>query len=110
MRPDGSPDVKPAREAKRVKHSTDASATLVASPRLRSEKAPVSAQSKTPSKKSKTQPKSIAGEYSLAPKTADEQQLRRSNSWGLSCRSGGRLLNLDPVFSSDEKYAFYPIV
>ncbi|EEP81316.1 predicted protein [Uncinocarpus reesii 1704] len=111
LRPDGSPDAKPAREAKRLKQSKDSNISPAIVSRNRDKKLSGQGQApspnKTPSKKSKPEPTPTLEVLSVIPTNAKEQelgQLKRSDHWNLSYRSGGRFLNLDPVFSIDEKY------
>ncbi|EAS34523.3 WD repeat protein [Coccidioides immitis RS] len=111
LRPDGSPEARPARETKRIKHSKDADSSLAVVSKHGHSKISAQAQSSSPKKASSKRVKAsrapASAELSVMPKEVEEQGLAqngRSDSWGLSYRSGGRFLNLDPIFSSDEKY------
>ncbi|WEW60145.1 NET1-associated nuclear protein 1 [Emydomyces testavorans] len=110
LRPDESPDTNSVRTAKRTKPNND----VTVSPAFKPEFENAQIRDRSPSsielssKKPKSRPLPGLGDRSILPNKAEDWELgqpRHSNSWGVSCRSGGRILDLDPVYSIDEKYA-----
>ncbi|EFR02748.1 WD repeat-containing protein 75 [Nannizzia gypsea CBS 118893] len=129
-RPDEAQSEKPARERHRVKRrrvddaADDQKEAILNTPEKRSkekskEKSPgksteklveISPETSTPSKslKKKKREKNAAAEADATViKSNDEKaivQQRESNGWRMSPTTGGRFLDLDPVFSRDENH------
>ncbi|KAI1914252.1 NET1-associated nuclear protein 1 [Ophidiomyces ophidiicola] len=101
LRPDASPD----RDVKRIKHNGAVGIlTTSASPQdlsIPTTKLEVPSTLRRSSKRNKP---NIPSVLATCPQEIQPYQ----DQWTISCRGGGRISNIDPVFSPDEKYILIP--